>query len=67
MSEEKRFTLSEAQLEFAKKINGSVRDSLDKPDRSRARIRKPSSDKISRQVTWILSQLLPAIPRHRDR
>ena len=36
MSEEKRFTLNEAQLEFAKKINGLVWTLLEKPDRSNA-------------------------------
>ena len=36
MSEEKKFTLSEAHLEFAKKINGRAWALLEKPDRSRA-------------------------------
>ena len=35
MSEERRFTLNEAQLEFAKKINGLVWKLLEKPDRSK--------------------------------
>jgi hypothetical protein len=35
MSDDKRFTLSEAELEFAKKINGRVWELLEKPDRSR--------------------------------
>ena len=34
--EEKNFTLDEAQLEFAKKINGRVWALLEKPDRSNA-------------------------------
>ena len=36
MSDEKKFTLSEAHHEFAKKINGSVWFLLEKPDRSMA-------------------------------
>ncbi len=36
MNEEKKFTLSEAHLEFAKKINGRVWALLEKPDRSSA-------------------------------
>ena len=36
MSEEKRFTLNEAKLEIAKKINGLVWTLLEKPDRSNA-------------------------------
>jgi hypothetical protein len=35
MSDDKRFTLSEAELEFAKKINGRVWELIEKPDRSR--------------------------------
>ena len=35
MSDDKRFTLSEAELEFAKKINSKVWELLEKPDRSR--------------------------------
>lgn len=35
MSDDKRFTLSEAKLEFAKKINGRVWELLEKPNRSR--------------------------------
>ena len=36
MSEEKKFTLNEAQVEFAKKINGQVWTLLETPERSNA-------------------------------
>ena len=36
MSDDKKFTMSEAELEFAKKINGRVWELLEKPDRSMA-------------------------------
>ena len=36
MNDEKKYTLGEAQLEFAKKINGRVWDLLEKSERSRA-------------------------------